>query len=224
MAGTSWTDRLNVVVNVVVLVFIGFVLFRPGGVAATQFGKHRTESSTRQAITTAWPRLVQGARPLPPPSAPGASGRVVVEFSDYECPFCRTAHTSLEKTLAEAGGATLVYRHLPLSSIHPQADPAARAAVCSERQGRFTEMHRHLFETEGWRKDPDWGREALAVGITDTASFRTCLKDTATSRRLAEDRLMAERLGIKATPTFVSVGGTHMGVPTAEHLRKIMDR
>ena len=222
MAGTSWTDRLNVVVNVVVLVFIGFVLFRPGGVAATQFGKHRKESSTRQAITAAWPRLVQGARPLPP--AAGTSGRVVVEFSDYECPFCRTAHTSIERALAEAGGATLVYRHLPLSSIHPQADPAARAAVCSEKQGRFTEMHRHLFETEGWRKDPDWGREALAVGITDTASFRTCLKDTATSRRLAEDRLMAERLGIKATPTFVSVGGTHLGVPTAENLRRLLDR
>lgn len=223
MARTSWMDRLNVAVNVIVIAFIAFVLFRPDGLASSQIGKLRKGSATRAAIAGSWPRLVQGARPLPADVA-GGSERVVVEFSDYECPFCRTAHTSIEKAIREAGGATLVYRHLPLSQIHPQADPAARAAVCSEKQGRFTEMHRHLFETSEWRNDPDWGKEALAVGIADTTAFRACLSDTATSRRLAEDRLMAERLGIKATPTFVSTRGTHLGVATAEDLRKILDR
>lgn len=223
MARTSWMDRLNVAVNVIVILFIGFVLFRPGGLASSQIGKLRRDSSAREAIRGTWPRLAQGPRPLPAEGA-GGSDRVIVEFSDYECPFCRTAHTSLERTLREAGGATLVYRHLPLSQIHPQADPAARAAICSEKEGRFPQMHRRLFETTEWRRDPDWGREALAVGIADTAAFRTCLTDTATSRRLAEDRLMAERLGIKATPTFVSRRGMHLGVPTAEDLRRILER
>lgn len=222
MAKPSWTDRLNVVVNVVVLLFILLVLFRPGGVASTELAKLRKGSSDRQAIAAVWPQLADGARPLPPPSR--NADRVVVEFSDYECPYCRTAHTTLPAALEKAGGATLVYRHLPLSSIHPQADPAARAAVCAEKAGRFPQMHAHLFETEGWRKDPDWGREALAVGIADTTRFRTCLSDTTTSRRLAEDRLLAERLKIKATPTFVSVNGTHVGVVTGEDLAKILDR
>ncbi len=222
MAKPTWTDRLNTVVNIVVILFILLVLFRPGGLASTEIGKLRKGSSDRQAIAGVWPRLVQGARPLPPPAA--GADRVVVEFSDYECPFCRTAHKTLPRALGDAGGATLVYRHLPLSSIHPQADPAARAAICAEKQGRFPQMHAHLFETEGWRKDPDWGREALAVGIADTTSFRTCLTDTATSRRLAEDRLLAERLKIKATPTFVSVNGTHLGVVSGADLKKILER
>lgn len=223
MARTSWTERLNVAVNIIVIVFIAFVLFRPGGLATTQIGKLRKGSSERQAIQGTWPRLTMGGRPLAA-SLAGGSDRVIVEFSDYECPFCRTAHTQLEQTIQAAGGATLVYRHLPLSQIHPQADPAARAAICSEKVGRFPQMHRRLFETTEWRKDPDWGKEALAVGIADTTAFRTCLTDTATSRRLAEDRQLAERLGIKATPTFVSQGGTHLGVPKPEDLRRIMEK
>lgn len=223
MARTSWMDRLNVAVNIIVILFIGFVLFRPGGLASSQIGKLRRDAGVRQTIEGAWPRLTEGARPLAA-SLAGGSDDVIVEFSDYECPFCRTAHTQLEQTIRAAGGATLVYRHLPLSQIHPQADPAARAAICSEKQGRFPQMHARLFETTEWRKDPDWGKEALAVGIADTTAFRTCLSDTATSRRLAEDRLMAERLGVKATPTFVSRAGTHLGVPKPEDLRRIMGR
>jgi protein-disulfide isomerase len=218
MARANWTERLNTVVNVTVLAFVLFVLFRPGGVVGAEVGKWRKSSAEKKSLAAVWPQLTStGAR-----LGDAGSGRVVVEFSDYQCPFCRKAHGKLPEMLREAG-ATLVYRHLPLTQIHPEAEGAARASICAEGQGQFEPMHRHLFETEGWYEPgTDWVAEAAAAGIADTTRFRACMDDPATSRRLEQDIALAERLGIKATPAFVSTGGVHTGMADAEDLERIL--
>jgi protein-disulfide isomerase len=203
-------------VNVLVIAFILFVLFRPDGLAMNELRKLRKGSLDREKISAAWPALAQGTRLVE-----GSPERVVVEFSDYQCPYCKQAHQVLDSVVREVGG-TLVYRHMPLTLIHPEAEGAARAAICAERQGRFREMHDHLFETDRWQRDPDWAREALAAGVADTASFRACLSDPAVARRIGEDRKLAERLGIKVTPSFAGPGGIHTGVPTAADLEDIL--
>ncbi len=137
MKRTSWSERLNMAVNVLVIAFILFVLFRPDGLAMNELRKLRKGSLDREKISAAWPALAQGTRLVE-----GSPERVVVEFSDYQCPYCKQAHQVLDSVVREVGG-TLVYRHMPLTLIHPEAEGAARAAICAERQGRFREMHDH---------------------------------------------------------------------------------
>ena len=217
MKHATWTERLNVLVNVVILAFVLFLLFRPGGVVREEWRRWRDGVSSREAIAAAWQELsTVGA------VAPGAAAdRVVVEFSDYQCPACKQAHRKLPELTGRVG-ATVVYRHFPLTAIHPAADGAARAAICAEEQGRFAQMHDHLFSTQDWYDDPDWEKEARDVAVPDLARFRQCLDSEATSQRLARDRAYAERLGIRGTPTFVSRGGKHTGVPTADDLQRIL--
>jgi protein-disulfide isomerase len=218
MARADWTERLNTVVNVTVLAFILFVLLRPGGIVAAEIGKWRKGSAEKKTVAAVWPQLTAAGARL----GGSSSRRVVVEFSDYQCPFCRQAHGKLPELLRETG-ATLVYRHLPLTRIHPAAEGASRASICAEGQGQFEPMHRHLFETRGWYGEgTDWVAEAAAAGIADTTRFRACMDDPATSRRLAQDIALAERLGIRATPAFVSTGGVHTGMAAAGDLERIL--
>lgn len=218
MRSRKWTDILNVVVNIGVLGALAYILLRPGGVVSAELQERRDNAELRRVIRESWQELVsiggrlnyEAGRPL------------IVEFSDYECPYCRQAHERLSFML-DSVGAGLVYLHYPLSRIHPAAEGAARASICAERQGRFRDMHQHLFESDSWQHDPDWIREALAAGIPDIAKFETCLKSETTSFRLTRDQALAERFGVSGTPTFISLNGRHSGIPNADELAEILE-
>jgi protein-disulfide isomerase len=129
----------------------------------------------------------------------------LVEFTDYQCPFCRRFHEQTMPTLlkqyVETGKLRLVMRDLPLP-IHPNAPGAAEAAHCAEEQGRFWQMQDVLFRNGanlGAERLPDYAKEAGA----DPAKFKACLasaRHTATIRASGDD---AARLGISGTPSFV---------------------
>lgn len=213
----KWNTRMNMLVNVVILVFIAFLLFRPDGLVGSELGKWRKSAETRRAIQDGWAEL----------SGPGhrvgtASGdRVLVEFADYQCPACKQTHLVLDD-LARDLNATVVYRHMPLTTIHPNAGGAARAAICAEGQGRFEQMHDRLYATTAWYDDPNWEREARAAGVPDLAAFAACLESEETSRRLLRDRALAQRLGVRATPTFVGPRGSHSGLPDKADLEALL--
>ncbi|MGB8933064.1 MAG: DsbA family protein, partial [Anaeromyxobacteraceae bacterium] len=149
---------------------------------------------------------------------PLAAGRpVVVEFSDYECPFCAKAHRDLRALLSARPDVTLVKRHFPLDpscnpimkrAMHPQACALARAAICAEQQGRFAEMDDALFENQQAKRP----LEELAgrVGL-DLGRFRACLLDPETTRRLSSDIATGIQIGLKATPTYVVNGLQYTG-------------
>lgn len=149
--------------------------------------------------------------------APVTAGGVVVEFSDYECPFCARAHEQLATLRAARPDLEIVRRHFPLDaacnpalarSIHPSACALARAAICAEAQGRFAEMDDALFGNQQAREPVS--RLAGRLGL-DVAAFEACLASPATEARLARDVEDGMRAGVRATPSYVVAGKVYAG-------------
>jgi protein-disulfide isomerase len=128
---------------------------------------------------------------------------VVIEFADFECPFCatyaRTTFPQVRSSLIDRGLASYAFMHFPLDEIHKQARRAATAAVCAARQGKFWEMHEALFS--GRSAVPDrtlWSDKGL--GPLNAAKFDECM--TAGTEMVSSQVLEGQRLGVKGTPTF----------------------
>lgn len=146
------------------------------------------------------------------------ASRYVIEFSDYECRFCRRSDSAINEWLRENPATVVLYVHFPLR-IHPKATDAAAAAICAEAQGRFEELHRYLMTTEEWRSSSAWTRIATEVGMRDTQSFQDCLNSRETHSRITRGIEIARALGVRATPTFVnSDGRVHVGSITTRQL------
>jgi protein-disulfide isomerase len=150
----------------------------------------------------------------------------IVEYSDYECPFCAEfAHTTRKQLIAEyvdTGKVYLLFRDNPLP-IHPSAPDAAAVAACAADQGRFEPMHDRLFagyRADEWGGDPDRDRGvilryAAEIGL-DPALLRACLADEATLRaRIAADMAEAAERGLRGTPAFIIY---HPGNPRGDVL------
>ncbi len=193
---------LNGSVNVLIVGALGFVLLGPNGLLGNAITKWRAETRIRNQIAEQWPALSAGGHRLDS----GAASVRLVEFSDFQCPFCRRSAPAVERLLAKHPEVGVVYRHFPLS-FHAAAEGAALAAICAEAQGRFQAMHRQLFQTTEWQQDPNWVREAEAAGVDDLEEFSRCLGGEAAAARLAGDMALARRLGISGTPTFVHKQG-----------------
>ena len=131
---------------------------------------------------------------------------VVVEFSDFECPFCgRHAQTTYREILGkfvDAGVVRYVFRHLPLEQLHPSAVRAATSSECARQQGKFWEMHDRLFANQKALGSPDLLSHAKAVGL-DEANFQACMDGGSASARVRADLAEAERLSLTATPAFL---------------------
>lgn len=215
---TKPSQLLNLATTLAALAALLYGLFRPAGPVSRALHDHRAAAALRRTIRDTWPQLLAtGGRLYYHPKRP-----LIVEFGDYECPYCRRAHRQLDSLLV-AFRAGLLYLHFPLSRIHPTAEMAARASICAEQQNKFETMHRRLLETDAWRTNPDWIAEAVAAGIPDTNRFRRCLGEEATAARLARDRALAERLGVQGTPTFVSPAGIHVGLLTRDAIRRLIE-
>jgi protein-disulfide isomerase len=161
----------------------------------------------------------------PVAAAPASQGPlVVVEFSDYECPFCAKAHEDTKALLAGRSDVTLVKRHFPLDSqcnpavkrrIHPRACELARAAICAEEQGRLLAMDDALFRNQAAKRPVE--EVAAAIGL-DPERLRRCLSAPSTDARLRSDIEAAIRAGLDATPTYLVEGRRYVGSLPAEIL------
>ncbi|MFQ5705601.1 MAG: DsbA family protein [Gemmatimonadales bacterium] len=158
-------------------------------------------------IDSIWPLLVDRATHVGTQS----QGIALIEFLDYQCPFCQQQYTESKRFLASNPGRGLGYLHLP-SLIHPAAEGAARSAICAEGLGRFSELHKRLFETDQWKSDTNWVREASAVGGVDTNKFLACLRSNETTDRIERDCALAQNLGVSGTPAFVYRSGVYVGL------------
>lgn len=126
----------------------------------------------------------------------------VVVFSDFQCPWCSRFAPDLKK-LADAydQNIRLTYRHLPLSSIHPQAMAAAEASVCAAEQDAFWPWHDQIFARQAELPTLDFGALAQSLKL-DGESFAQCLASERPAKRVAEDVEAAQELGIASTPTL----------------------
>jgi protein-disulfide isomerase len=156
----------------------------------------------------------------------------VVEISDFQCPFCKTWHDSvygaLRREFVTPGMIRLAYINYPLPN-HPNATPAAEAAMCAGAQNKFWEMHDGLFETQTvWGPMPNaaavFDSVARAKGV-DVAAMRRCIESGATRPLILADAERAQESGVQGTPTFI-VGGDVMlrGMQPIEAFREAIGR
>ena len=135
---------------------------------------------------------------------------VLVEFSDFQCPFCRKFWSDslpqIKEKYIKTGKVRFVYRDFPLSNIHPGAEPAAQAAECAEDQGKFWEMHDKIFgEQEKLGQGTinfeigDIKRWAREIGL-DGAALDTCLDSEKYKAEVAKDYSDGASLGVSGTP------------------------
>jgi protein-disulfide isomerase len=141
----------------------------------------------------------------------GAAAPVtIVEFSDFQCPFCRTMADRLRAVRERhAADVAVVYRHLPLPG-HPHALAAARASECAARQGHFEGVHDALFARQDSIGRLPWRVIAATGGVPDLGAFDRCMADSlAPIASVAADTQAAHALGIRGTP-HVLVNGLHL--------------
>jgi protein-disulfide isomerase len=129
---------------------------------------------------------------------------VIIEFSDFECPFCRKyfqdTFAQVDRQLIAQGKVQYAFRNFPLQN-HSHAMSAAQAAVCASIQGKFWEMRRLLFERQPELNQGFWRKEAGVLGLNE-ALFERCLGDREV-KRVGDDVAEASRLGAQVTPTFL---------------------
>lgn len=133
----------------------------------------------------------------------------IVEFSDFECPFCERAYSGAiadfeQSDYFTSGKVNLVYKHLPLNSIHPDAQKAAEAAECANRQGKFWEYHNTLFENQQYLDVSSLKKYAANLGL-DTAEFNSCLDGNEAKAEVQKETTQATTAGARGTPYFVVI-------------------
>jgi Na+/H+ antiporter NhaA len=141
---------------------------------------------------------------------PAESPVTVVEYGDFECPFCGRAESAVRELLAEFGDVRYVWRHLPLTDVHPRAQAAAEAAEAAAAQGAFWRMHDLLLDHQDALKASDLVSYAERLGL-DVERFEDDLRRRAGAARIEEDVDSADLSGVSGTPTFFINERRHHG-------------
>jgi len=141
----------------------------------------------------------------------------LVEYGDFECPYCGQAEPVVRALLADFGDLRYVWRHLPLTDVHPHAQLAAEAAEAAADQGAFWQFHDLLFTHQDALTGKDLVRYAGELGL-DVDRFRDDLRRHAQAARVAEDVDSADLSVVAGTPTFFINGQRHQGAYDIETL------
>lgn len=158
-----------------------------------------------------------------PSKGPDDAKVTIVEFSDFQCPFCARATEPIEKILAEYPDKVQVFfLHFPLESIHPNAKPAAIAAECAHRQDEFWPMHDKMFENQRSLTAENFEAWAKELKL-DLDAFEACLEDDAVAERVEADMAMGEKAGVGGTPSFFINGVQHQGIPNPAAIAPYLD-
>ncbi len=203
--------------------------------AATSGGS--AAANTDSATTNKKVKLGVGKEVKPPVGAPSrgpANARVtIVEFSDFQCPFCKRLSSSLEQLVSEyPNDVRLVFVHFPLNldcnarelqrTMHPEACAAAVAADCADKQGRFWEMHDALFANQGSLARKTYLKAAKDLAL-DLGTFEACLADPAANAAVKAATAAGVPLGVSGTPSFFVNGRVMSGAQPIEVLRAVVD-
>jgi protein-disulfide isomerase len=160
-------------------------------------------------MSTAWDGYSGAAARLIEPVAPnrdhilGPSNAPVtlVEYGDYQCPYCGQAHLIVAEVLRAEPEVRYVFRHFPLTTVHPRAEPAAEASECASTQGAFWPMHNLLYSHQDALDDEDLLAYARYLEL-DEQRFVQDLVGREYAHRVRADFLSGARSGVNGTPTF----------------------
>ena len=144
----------------------------------------------------------------------------LLEYGDFECPYCGRAEPVIRELLADSGDIRYVWRHLPLSDVHTHAQLAAEASEAAHLQGRFWDMHDLLLEHQGELRPRDLLRYADELGL-DAERFQDDLRNHRVASRVARDVDSADLSGVSGTPSFFINGRRHYGAYDIETLSRV---
>jgi protein-disulfide isomerase len=147
----------------------------------------------------------------------------IIEFSDFQCPFCKTANATVKQILDKyPGKVRLVFRDYPLVSLHPQAPKAHEAARCAAEQGKFWEYHDILFDRSPRMAPADLKQYAQELKL-DPAAFAQCLDSGKYTAEVDKDVQEGSGLGITGTPSFFVNGRQLVGAQPMTAFQKLID-
>jgi len=194
------------------------VLPAAGQASQTDTAQPAAEGEIQQV--TRYPVTEDGDPSYGPADAP----ITIIEFSDFECPYCQRWHEEVWKKLAAAYPTQirLVYRDFPLYSIHPNAGPAANAAECANEQGKYWEFHDLLFSGAEKLGDVTYQTYASSLNM-DLNAFQQCLDENRYEAEVTADFEYASSIGISSTPTFFINGVALIGAQPFEVFQEVIE-
>lgn len=158
-----------------------------------------------------------------PFQGPASAPVVLVEFSDFQCPYCRSFSSTLKQVMEKYDGQVrLVFRQFPLTNIHKDAERAAEASLCAAGQNRFWELHDFFFENPGKLSEEDILNQAEELGL-DREAFNSCLSGGASESMVREDVRVGAAAGVEGTPTLFVNGRFFSGNYPLEQIAAIID-
>lgn len=147
----------------------------------------------------------------------------IVEYSDFECPFCGSFAATLDELVAAyPEDVRVVFQQFPLA-MHPGAEPAARASIAAQAQGRFWAMHDRLFAERHANGTERLVELAMELGL-DPVQFRADLEAEATAARVRDEQAKGREIGVSSTPNFFINGKLVAGALKPEGLRQLVER
>jgi protein-disulfide isomerase len=168
---------------------------------ARQEYSNRLREQTKVSILLGPPRTQVGFDPARVRGNPKAKV-MIVEFSDFQCPFCGQVQGTLKSILAKHGeSVALAFRDMPVSQIHPQAMGAAQAARCAGEQGKFWEYHDLLFADQAWLDKPGLVTKAQKLQLEEK-QFDACIASEKYKAQIQQDSQEGMRAGVNGTPGF----------------------
>jgi protein-disulfide isomerase len=175
----------------------------------------RTEFGAELTVPVADGDHVQG-----PADAPVT----LLEYGDYECPYCGAAYPIVKQVQTQMGDRLrFVFRNFPITTSHPHAEQAAEAAEAADAQGRFWEMHDHLYEHQQHLEPADLRSYAAELGL-DVDRFEDELARHVHAERVRDDFMSGVHSGVNGTPSFYVNGVRHDGSYEAETLLAVLER
>ncbi|HUE88657.1 MAG TPA: thioredoxin domain-containing protein [Vicinamibacterales bacterium] len=168
------------------------------------------------------PRQEVGIEPTDPVKGPAGAPITIVEYSDYQCPYCARVNPALDRVVQTYGDKVkIVFKDFPLPN-HPEAPKAAEAAHCAGEQGNYWEMHDRLFANQQSLQIPQIKQYATALEL-DMNAFNQCLDSGKHASRVAENMKAGEALGVASTPTLYVNGRPVVGAQPFEFFKAIID-
>lgn len=174
------------------------------------------------------PQAVIGTNPRVKGASTEDASVTIVEFSDFQCPACASAHPALKQVLDEnADTVALIYRHFPLLNIHPNAQAAAYAAEAAGEQGQFWEAHDWLFENQSQWEEAEVSAEYFydqlgeELGL-DRDQFLADYEKDELRQKVADDFAAGREFDVSSTPTFFVNGKRVTGAQTVEQWQDLI--
>jgi protein-disulfide isomerase len=182
----------------------------------------KTKSGSAVRVTLEPPRYTVPTTAADPVRGNAAAPVTIVEFSDFQCPFCARVNPTLDRVRQTYGDRVkIVFKDYPLAN-HPQAPKAAEAARCAGEQNKFWEMHDAMFANQRALEVPALKQTARAIGLNG-AAFDSCLDSAKYEATVRAGTELGEKMGVNSTPTLYINGRPLIGAMPFENFKQVID-